>query len=1705
MIDVRTVVVSSVFWMACAASGQVGVFEDAPLFPQPQLVTGDGFRAVALGHLDDDGFVDAVTVQGTAGPGEFAVFLGVGDGTFLPGQRGPLGSCLFDVQLEDLDGNGILDMVITDLTDVPGLAMDNVAGVVFVLEGLGDGTFEVRSSIEVGTAAVSVRAGRFDGDQHVDLVVADRVESDVVQSSIRLLIGDGAFGFQEMGGPFLVGDLPLQIDVGDFNGDGRPDVAVPTADLTAVFLNDAAGGFQSAVDLPAAIEGMPQDVDPLTVLARDFDRDGNIDLAAAVTNTVQGYVSIRFGDGSANFTDQELAIADDNERNQVSVDAGDFNVDGFLDLAVCNRESGSISIFLQQLDQFGLSTRSFGDGIRVVTQGGPREVAVADINLDGLPDVVVARPDTDSLSVLIGKGDGSFAQADAAPVGSGPARVAVADLDGDGNLDAVTAETRMASNSVSILRGSGDGTFDGVVQSIAVSARPRAVAIADIVPGFGPLDIVVTNELSNAVTILRGESNGLFTQLPSISLSSGGGTRAWALEAADIDGDQRVDLVVTSSEGDRLNWLLGNANGSLRSAVGVATGDRPIAVSTFDLDGDGDFDAAVLCEDSGTVQIFEWDQSLVMPGYVICETIAGMFVAAEDVLLTRLDSDAHADVIVTDSATNEVIVYYGTAGACGTRFDAGQAVVLPVGSRPGGVRTGDLDRNGLPDIAVSNQFSDDISVILQSDDREFLGEQRFLGGDQPIDLELADMDNDAVLDVVVPNFQGDSVTVLINSTLASSAWTGGASGGGVLVFSDPANWSGGLPGLGDPNVAVFDGSLGEFGGGVEQIALTKDVRLRGIAHASESVRIDLREFDLDLVGDPGTLGSTNGLAIGVLPAFGGVPLAPAELRLASSEVFTRSLIASDVAIGVDLPGELELLGNGGPVQLRVGDGMFVVGQRATGSLKLSGDNPRLEYGIPSDGRGGGGALDGVFVIGDNAGGLVEARSGDAEVIAPLRALVLGRQEHGDGTLRIENDADWFHASSRMVIGEAGRGSVIIQSGGQLRTAISDPLNASGIFLATQEGSSGSVLITGGGSSWTDLAAVIEVGVVGEGSIRVEDGGDLKVATVRNRVNGRIAGDALIDADVVNFGLIEPGVRSGARGEQPGVLTISGNYNQLGDDAQSVNRAGRVVVRAFEDGGEIATDRLVVEGDATLEGSLIVDGSGLPGGLVAGSPVVLEAQSIDGRFSVAFMPPLDGGRFLSVDYAGLTSRGTGVVTLQVNSLNGDISDPASQDFLIDGTPTAAALGDLDGDGDEDLVVTVPGQLVVIMNRGVSGSSLWQGFDDGPQSVIALPIESDPRSVAIGDLDGDGAADDIAVADGLANHVALFASGASGPMEMGVIEFGANSEPEAVAFSDLDNDKWDDLIVALGGSNQVAALNSQGAGPVTAASARTLQTTQAGPTSLVALDTDLTPDGQADLIAVANRAAGTVQRFEIDGLGALQPAMANASSPVGAEPVQVIAADFDLDGVLDLATANRGDGTVSVLLGSAQGEFAPAAQLPVGTSPRSIAAIDLDPDEPGGGDLDLAVIVAGESGNSIQLLRNDLVVDEFDPDDRQLVFTPSSLVSDVGNPQFVLAGDVDSDNESDLVTVNDLDATRAGGRGIGGRVANISVLGAMQVVGACAGDADGNGLTQTADLTFVISNLGAGAPGASGTPGDVNGDGLTTTDDITFVVSNLGCGA
>ncbi|MEH1839970.1 MAG: FG-GAP-like repeat-containing protein [Nostoc sp.] len=323
---------------------------------------------------------------------------------------------------------------------------------------------------------------------------------------------------------------------------------------------------------------------PILGAVGDFNKDGYPDLA--VTNFGSNNVSVLLGLSTGSFaTATNFSVG----TYPASVAVGDFNKDGYQDLAVANEGSSNVSVLL------GLSTGGFGTATNFSVGMGPFSVAVGDFNKDGYPDLAVANYFSANVSVLLGLSTGGFATATNFSVGTNPRSVAVGDFNKDGYQDLAVANQN--SNNVSVLLGLSTGGF-ATATNFSVGTGPFSVAVEDLNKD-GYQDLAVANQNSNNVSVLLGLSTGGFATATNFSV----GTNPRSVAVGDFNKDGYQDLAVANHGSNNVSVLLGLSTGGFGTATNFSVGTSPFSATVGDFNGDGKQDLAVANESDNNVSV----------------------------------------------------------------------------------------------------------------------------------------------------------------------------------------------------------------------------------------------------------------------------------------------------------------------------------------------------------------------------------------------------------------------------------------------------------------------------------------------------------------------------------------------------------------------------------------------------------------------------------------------------------------------------------------------------------------------------------------------------------------------------------------------------------------------------------------------------------------------------------------------------------------------------------------------------------------------------------------------------------------------------------------------------------------------------------------------------------------------------------------------
>ena len=805
---------------------------------------------IAIGDLNNDTKLDLVVVD--YGSNDASIFIGYGDGSFqdqIAYSTGD-GSAPFALTVADMDndhqldivvgysnteslgilygyGNGTFDSVVTYFTGnlsslrsliVDDFNNDNHFDIAFadyftdsfgILFGFGDRTFVNLTKYSCGDHShpFFIAAGDFNNDGQSDIAIANYGTNNIV---IFLGSRNGTFTLTTICSTG-VDSLPYMITIADLNKDNNLDIIVANSGTSNVGIFFGLGNSSFTIQMTYSTGSNSW---PSWICVDDFNTDGWLDLAVANSNN--NNVGILLGASYGYFGNQTIySTGSDSAPNSIVV--GDINKDNRLDVAVANFGTNNVAILLGHLNKNSINQSNSTiatDNVPVLlgdyyanfssettystgSSSRPYSIAAGDLNSDTYMDLVVVNSGNESIGVLLGFGNGTFATETiySVGVGSSPQDVIINDFNNDNQLD--VAVTNPKNDNVIVLLGSSNGTFSTSITystdagsnpstlasgnfdndnylDLAVTnkgtdtigiffgfdytsfarqkscatgenSKPASVTIADF-NNDGHLDIVSALYTSNNVAIFLGFGDGTFT--PVMTFSNVDSSQPWSVAAADFNNDTNLDITVANSGTDNIAILLGYGNGSFTDPILYSTGPAAASqgVAVADFNNDKCLDIVVANYGQNTLA--------VLFGYgngafgTLTTFSTGENSEPSSVIVSDVNNDAHSDIIVTNLGNSNIGILLGYGNGSFERqitFSTGD------NSHPWSVIAGDFNKDKYVDLAIANYGTSNIGVLYGCGNGTFGNLQTYTTGtgSNPTKVNVADFNNDNLLDIIV--------------------------------------------------------------------------------------------------------------------------------------------------------------------------------------------------------------------------------------------------------------------------------------------------------------------------------------------------------------------------------------------------------------------------------------------------------------------------------------------------------------------------------------------------------------------------------------------------------------------------------------------------------------------------------------------------------------------------------------------------------------------------------------------------------------------------------------------------------------------------------------------------------------------------------------------------------------------------------------------
>ncbi|CAF3577317.1 unnamed protein product [Rotaria sp. Silwood1] len=743
---------------------------------------------IITGDFNNDNQSDiAVTNYGTDSIG---ILLGYGDGSF---QMPIVYSTGYDSQPYSL---AVGDFNSDDRLDI---AVANYGiGNIGILLGYGNGSFANQQTYftVLDSNPISIAVGYINNDNYLDIVVANYGIGNI---GILFGYGNGTFLSQTT---YSIGSnfRPQNIAIGNFDGDSQLDdvVVIDTSNDQIHILSTYTNDTFAIVSIYDAIQGS----NPISVAVVDFNKDNQSDIIMANYGTNDILILI----GCSNEPSaRQKKYYFGNGATPGSVVISDFNNDNHLDVAVTGLTLDGIVLLTGSGRGTFVEKKEFSTG----NNSRPQQLCVTDLNNDNRMDIVTANLGSDSVGVLLGQGNGTFAtvMTYSTGIGSSPSRLAIGDVNKDNQMDIISSNS--GTDSIGVFLGHGNGTFDAVViYSTGIGSIPNAVTVGDI-NNDNHLDIVTANYYSNSISILFGNSKGAFTNLLFYSIgydsgpvsmvlidfnrdnnldiaiasskagnvdvffgygnglfqtqttySTGSGSKPYFIIVADFNYDNRLDIAVTLLGNDEVVIFYEHGNGSFQLARTYYTGyaSRPVDLAAGDMNNDTKLEIVVSLWGTGYVAILTEYFAAKFANQTIYST--GSTPQPYSLAIGDLNNDNRSDIVVANSGTDDLAIFFGLGN--GT-FRSRILYSTGIDSHPRFTMIGDLNKDNHPDIITINSKHDSISVIMGYGNGTFAPQLNYSTGNssRPSAVVIGDFNNDNRSDLLVTNVDTGDIGVFI--------------------------------------------------------------------------------------------------------------------------------------------------------------------------------------------------------------------------------------------------------------------------------------------------------------------------------------------------------------------------------------------------------------------------------------------------------------------------------------------------------------------------------------------------------------------------------------------------------------------------------------------------------------------------------------------------------------------------------------------------------------------------------------------------------------------------------------------------------------------------------------------------------------------------------------------------------------------------------
>ncbi len=1232
----------------------------------------------------------------------------------------------------------------------------------------------------------------------------------------------------------------------DLNKDGRIDIATVTQvqNTLSIFMNNGNGILAAKVDYTTG--GFPRDV-----VAADIDNDGDMDLLTAYNSSAS--LSVFKNNGNGTFAARTDYNSGTNASGLVAVD---LDNDGDIDVVLTDTGNDRLIINLNN------GSGVFGSPIYIATGDAPTKIAAGDFNADGFMDIVVVNSPTDNASVHYNDKHGALLSAVSHFTGDGPNDIVVATVNSTGKADFLTSNGNANTVSEWI---SNSGMPLGTTNSFAMGDYPWAIAATNI-DADNDLDLIVANGNTSTLSFKTNNGSAVFSGTASYTLSS----IANDVLAVDLNKDGRMDLV-TSNENGTVSVILNSNGGHVASvspvngAVNVAsstnvsvTFDQPMSgatmtSSTVKLVGSiSGLHTGALSYNNGTVTVTVDPTANFNPGEIVSVSVT---VGVTDVNSVPLAAAFSSQFTIASGAAG---------GVFGINADKAS------GNQTQAVTVVDLNADGNADIATANFLDNTISVFLNNGSGTYASAVTYAAGNGPTSIAAGDVNGDGKVDLVVTSTSDNQISVFINN---NNTGFNARTTVSISYGTDPQDIrladidrDGDLDAVYNISGYVYymiNNGSGSFSGG------------NNGTNVSAPSGLAVVDFDND--GDLDFLSVSNSGGAVLLSRYNGSNWYSSNGSYATggnSTCIAAGDFNSDGYIDV-VTGNLAS-GNGtiSYLQNNQNSGLNTKVDYALGT----GAQPRGIVAVDFDGDG---DLD-VVVTNGSADSIVVFTNNGSGVFSKTAQYATGDNPYAVASADIDGDGDMDIITANYT---GDNISILKNSKRPAITSVSPAMNA--------------VSVTATSNVTVTFDQSVNSGTLTAGTIKV-------AGSIRGQYAGAISYD-----NSTHTATFDP-TNNFKAGERISVLIKSGIQNNDGAPLSTSSQWSFVAAATAEGAfgskqnyNSLGTPGNVVTADMNGDGypdvvSTIdlydnvngIDNNRISIQLNNGSGVLGVADTtLVGLYPSGALKVTDVNGDGYPDVIVTSKYGKNKFSVLLNDGTGNLAAPSEYTVVDDNLP-AMAVGDLNGDGYNDIVVVLYGSNRVKTFRN-NGNGTFTASD-------SMTTGTGPWDVTLTDIDKDGDLD-IVTADYDGHTISTIKNNGNGAFAAKSSYSTGTVFPMSITAGDLNGDGNVDLVTADWWDNYIVSVFLQSTGSFSTHTDYSVMS----PAQVVL--GDMNGDGHLDIVVPVSD-IGKAAVLTNTGSGSFSSA---AYYSTGSYSQSADVADMDGDGDLDIVTANNGSGNISLL--------------------------------------------------------------------------------------------------------------------------------------------------------------------------------------------------